>query len=55
MASMRANDLAALAELMQSGKVTPQVDRRYPLGQIKEAITYLETGRARAKVVLTME
>jgi NADPH:quinone reductase-like Zn-dependent oxidoreductase len=55
MANMNGNDLATLADLIQSGKVTPQIDRQYPLSEIKDAMIYLETGRARGKVVLTMD
>jgi NADPH:quinone reductase-like Zn-dependent oxidoreductase len=45
-------DLNILADLMQSGKVTPVIDRTYPLSEIREAIRYLETGRARGKVII---
>jgi len=48
-------DVATLARLMAEGKVTPVVDRQYPLAEIREAIRYLETGRARGKVVVTIE
>jgi NADPH:quinone reductase-like Zn-dependent oxidoreductase len=44
-----------LAELMRSGAVTPVIDRRYRLEEAAEAIRYLEQGRARGKVVVTME
>jgi NADPH:quinone reductase-like Zn-dependent oxidoreductase len=47
-------DLNALADLMQSGKVTPVIDRTYPLSQIREAMKYLEEGHARGKVVITI-
>jgi NADPH:quinone reductase-like Zn-dependent oxidoreductase len=43
------------ADYMQSGKVTPVVDRTYPLSQIAEAIWHLEQGHARGKVVITVE
>ena len=49
------DDLNVLADLMQSGKVTPVIDRTYPLSEIHEAIRYLETGRARGKVIVTVE
>jgi NADPH:quinone reductase-like Zn-dependent oxidoreductase len=55
MSSGSVNDWDALRELMQSGKVTPVVDRRYPLDGIAEALAYVETGRARGKVVLTVD
>ncbi len=47
-------DLATIAGLMQEGKVIPVIDRTYPLAETVEAMTYLETGRARGKVVVTM-
>jgi NADPH:quinone reductase-like Zn-dependent oxidoreductase len=48
-------DLATLATLMQSGKVTPVIDRRYKLSETAVALRYLEAGHARGKVVLTVE
>jgi NADPH:quinone reductase-like Zn-dependent oxidoreductase len=48
-------DLNVLSELMQSGKVTPVIDRRYKLGEIAAAIVYLEEGHARGKVIVTPE
>jgi len=53
-ASFNQDDLKTLQELMQSGKVTPVVDRSYKLQEIREAIRYVETGHARGKVVVTM-
>jgi len=47
-------DLATIAGLMQEGKVMPVIDRTYPLAEIVEAVTYLETGRARGKVIVTI-
>jgi NADPH:quinone reductase-like Zn-dependent oxidoreductase len=55
MAQSNKNDLNILADLMQSGKVTPVIDRMYPLSQIREAMKYLEAGHARGKVILTLE
>ena len=46
-------DMTILRDLMQSGKLTPVIDRTYPLQELPEAIRYLETGRARGKVVIT--
>jgi NADPH:quinone reductase-like Zn-dependent oxidoreductase len=48
-------DLTILRELVQSGKVTPVIDRRYRLSEVPEAIRYLEEGHARGKVVITLE
>jgi NADPH:quinone reductase-like Zn-dependent oxidoreductase len=47
-------DLATLAELMEEGKVLPVIDRTYPLADTVAAMSYLETGRARGKVVVVM-
>ena len=55
MADLNKQDLTILGDLMQSGKVTPVIDRTYPLSQIAEAIRYLEQGHARGKVVITMQ
>lgn len=45
-------DLAVLANLMQSGKLTPVIDRTYPLSDIRAAMSYLAVGHARGKVVI---
>jgi NADPH:quinone reductase-like Zn-dependent oxidoreductase len=47
-------DLVVLKELIESGKVTPVIDRRYRLHEVSDAIRYLEEGHARGKVVITM-
>ena len=47
-------DLQFLKQLIEGGTVTPVIDRRYPLGEIPEAIRYLEEGHARGKVVITV-
>lgn len=52
MAKVKQEDLAALADLLESGKVSPAIDRTYPLEQGPEAVRYAEGGRARAKVVI---
>ena len=49
------NDLVVLADLMQSGKVKPVIDRTYTLEQLPDAIRYVEEGHARGKVVITIE
>jgi NADPH:quinone reductase-like Zn-dependent oxidoreductase len=48
-------DLVALAELVEAGKVTPVVDRTYPLRRTPEAIGHVAAGHARGTVVITME
>jgi NADPH:quinone reductase-like Zn-dependent oxidoreductase len=55
LAKMNKEDLAVLRELMEAGKVTPVIDKRYPLSEVPEAIRYLEEGHARGKVVITPE
>lgn len=52
LARLNPRDLEYLADLMRSGKLTPHIDRRFTLGQVPEAIRYLETGRASGKVVI---
>jgi NADPH:quinone reductase-like Zn-dependent oxidoreductase len=47
-------DLLFLNELCEAGKVKPLIDRRYPLSEVPAAIRYIEDGRARGKVVITM-
>jgi len=47
-------DLATLADLIATGKLTPAIDRRYPLEQTAEAMRCVDTGHARAKVVITV-
>ena len=49
-----ADRLAVLKELMEAGKITPVIDRTYPLNEVPEAIRYLEEGRAQGKVVNTV-
>ena len=48
-------DLTVLAEMMESGKLKPVIDRTYPLAEIREAIAYLEQGHARGKVIVTVQ
>jgi NADPH:quinone reductase-like Zn-dependent oxidoreductase len=47
-------DLEALRELLEAGKVTPVVDRTFPLSEVADAIRYLRDGRARGKVVIAV-
>jgi NADPH:quinone reductase-like Zn-dependent oxidoreductase len=48
------DQMALLRELLEAGKLTPVIDRTYPLGEVPEAIRYLEEGRARGKVVVSV-
>jgi len=52
LAKISKEDLAILGDLMQSGKLTPVIDRTYKLSEVPEAIRYLEQGHARGKVVI---
>jgi NADPH:quinone reductase-like Zn-dependent oxidoreductase len=51
---VKQEDLAALTELIEAGKVTPVIDRTYPLVEAPDAIRYLAEGHARGKVVITV-
>jgi NADPH:quinone reductase-like Zn-dependent oxidoreductase len=51
-ATLNKADLTILGDLMQSGKVTPVIDRTYKLNETRDALRYLETGRARGKVII---
>ena len=51
-AHVTAEDLELLSELIEAGKLRPQIDRRYSFADIPAAIAYLEQGHARAKVVV---
>jgi NADPH:quinone reductase-like Zn-dependent oxidoreductase len=47
-------DMIVLKDLIEAGKVTPVIDRTYPLTEAPQAIRYLEQGHARGKVVITV-
>jgi NADPH:quinone reductase-like Zn-dependent oxidoreductase len=48
------DDLRTLADLIEAGKVTPVIDRTYPLIEAPDAIRYLERGHPAGKVVITV-
>ena len=52
--SESAENLVALKELIEAGKVTPVIDRTFPLAEAPDAIRYVEQGRARGKVAITI-
>ncbi len=55
MAKPSQKDLVFMQELLETGKVVPVIDRRYPLSEVPDAIRYLEEGHAKGKVVITIE
>ena len=54
-AEFNQKDVRILGDLMQSGKMTPVIDRTYKLSDTADALRYLETGHARGKVVVSLE
>ena len=52
--SENSGDLRVLADLIESGQLTPAIDRTYPLSETPAAIRYVRAGQARGKVVITM-
>lgn len=54
MAEPSSGNLATLRELIENGKVTPIIDRTFPLSQTAEAIRYMEVEHARAKIAITV-
>lgn len=55
LARMNREDLAELAGLLESGEVTPVIDRRYPLSELPAAVRYSEEGHARGKIVIEVD
>jgi len=47
-------DLESLTELIEAGKVTPSIDRTYPLDEAHDAMRQLEAGRVRGKIVIAV-
>jgi NADPH:quinone reductase-like Zn-dependent oxidoreductase len=46
-------DVASLRRLIAEGKIKPVIDRTYPLSEVREALSYLESGNAKGKVVIS--
>ena len=55
LAKLDGDDLAILGELMQTGKVTPVIDRSYTLSEVPDAVRYSEEGHARGKIIITVD
>ena len=53
-ARLRKDDVTILGDLVQTGKVTPVIDKFYTLSEVPEAIRHLEQGHARGKIVITV-
>ena len=49
------SQLAEIGELLDSARIRPVIDKIFPFDQAKEALTYLEKGRAKGKVVVQMK
>jgi NADPH:quinone reductase-like Zn-dependent oxidoreductase len=54
LANINQRDLAFLKDLLESGKIVPVIDRRYPLSDAAGALRYLAEGHAQGKIVLTV-
>jgi NADPH:quinone reductase-like Zn-dependent oxidoreductase len=54
-AQFNKRDMMVLGDLLQSGKMTPVIDRTYKLNETADALRYLEQGHARGKVVINLE
>ncbi len=54
LAKMRKEDMVVLKELVEAGKVTPVIDRRYMLSEVPEALWYQGEGHTQGKTVITM-
>lgn len=54
-AEVRRKDLLHMTDLIESGTVTPVIDKTYPMANAAEAVRYLEQGRARGKIVIKVE
>jgi NADPH:quinone reductase-like Zn-dependent oxidoreductase len=54
LARVRHGDLVVLKELVETGKLSPVIDRQYPLSEVPDAVRYLGTRHARGKVVISV-
>jgi NADPH:quinone reductase-like Zn-dependent oxidoreductase len=51
----REEDLETLRELLEDGRITPVIDRTYPLSDVPDAIRHMRTGNARGKIVIAVD
>ena len=49
-----AADVATVTDLILAGTVVPRIDRRYPLAEVREALQYVDDGKALGKVIVTV-
>ena len=54
LAKLNRDDLVVLRDLLEAGRVTPVIDRRYELSKVPDALRYLGEGHARGKVVISV-
>ena len=54
-ATLNQQDIEILAKMMEEGKLTPVLDKSYPLAEAAGAVAYSETGRARGKIIVTVK
>ena len=45
--------MAVLKEFLEAGKLTPLIDKTYPLSEVPKAMRYLQAGHARGKIIIT--
>jgi NADPH:quinone reductase-like Zn-dependent oxidoreductase len=45
--------MAVLKDFLEAGKLTPVIDRTYPLSEVPEAMRYLQGGHARGRIIIT--
>jgi NADPH:quinone reductase-like Zn-dependent oxidoreductase len=55
LADANKDDLNVLRDLMQAGKLTPVIDRRYKLAETAQALGYLEQGHAKGKIIIAVD
>ena len=48
----KSDSMAVLKEFLEAGKITPVIDRTYPLSEVPDAIRYLEEGHAQGKIII---